>query len=127
MNELNFTLQNKDEEIVNSMSLIKTANRRLQQMRDDGWRDLMNDASSFWNRMKIKMPDMEDVYVKGRRRKDWQVNNLHHYQVDLFYTVIDMELQELNNRFNEVNTELLLYVACLSPRNSLNNFKWKIY
>lgn len=47
MNELNFTLQNKDEEIVNSMSLIKTANRRLQQMRDDGWRDLMNDASSF--------------------------------------------------------------------------------
>ena len=33
-----------------------------------------------------------------------------------------MQLQELNNHFNEVNTELLLCVACLSPSNSFASF-----
>ncbi|KAJ9559793.1 hypothetical protein OSB04_004953 [Centaurea solstitialis] len=51
-----------------------------------------------------------------------QVSNLHHYQVDVFYTVIDMQLQELNHRFNEVNTTLLLYIACLCPSESFKAF-----
>ncbi|WOL11907.1 hypothetical protein Cni_G20671 [Canna indica] len=33
-----------------------------------------------------------------------------------------MQLQELNNRFNEVNTELLLCVACLSPIDAFSSF-----
>ncbi|XP_031285743.1 uncharacterized protein LOC116144431 [Pistacia vera] len=30
----------------------------------------------------------------------------------------DMQLQELNNRFNEINTELLICLACLCPNES---------
>lgn len=37
-----------------------------------------------------------------------EITNLHHYHVDLFYIVIDMQLQELNNCFNEANTKLLV-------------------
>ena len=48
--------------------------------------------------------------------------NLHHYRVELFYIVIDMQLQELNNRFLEVNTDLLLCMACLNPSNSFVAF-----
>ena len=33
-----------------------------------------------------------------------------------------MQLQELNNRFTEVNTELLLYVTCLNPCDSFIAF-----
>ena len=33
-----------------------------------------------------------------------------------------MQLQELNNRFNEVNTELLICVACLNPSNPFASF-----
>jgi len=33
-----------------------------------------------------------------------------------------MQLQELNNRFNETNAELLLCVACLSPDDTFANF-----
>jgi hypothetical protein len=45
------------------------------------------------------------------------MKNSQHYRVELYYTVIDMQLQELNSRFNEANFELLLCVACLSPDN----------
>ncbi|XP_023735456.1 uncharacterized protein LOC111883364 [Lactuca sativa] len=51
-----------------------------------------------------------------------QVNNLHHYQVDVFKEVIDMQLQELNHHFNEVNTNLLLSIACLCPTESFKAF-----
>jgi hypothetical protein len=47
---------------------------------------------------------------------------LHYYRVNLFYTVIDMQLQELNNRFTEINTELLICVSCLDPKNSFSSF-----
>ena len=46
--------------------------------------------------------------------------NLHYYCVEVFYAVIDMQLQELNNRFNEVNIELLLCMACLSLIDSFS-------
>jgi len=36
--------------------------------------------------------------------------------------VIDRQLQELNNRFTEVSTELLLCIACLCPRDSFSAF-----
>lgn len=33
-----------------------------------------------------------------------------------------MQLQELNNRFNEVNSELLLFMACFNPSNAFCAF-----
>ena len=61
----------------------------------------------------------ETFVVSGRsQRNTQQKTNLHHYHVELFYTVIDMQLQELNNHFSEVNTNLLLCMACLNPSNS---------
>jgi hypothetical protein len=43
------------------------------------------------------------------------MTNLRHYHVELLYVIIDMQLQELNNRFTESNTELLLCMSYLSP------------
>ncbi|XP_075645438.1 uncharacterized protein LOC142616471 [Castanea sativa] len=61
--------------------------------------------------------------MSGRPRRDTQQNtNLHHYRVELFYIVIDLQLQELNNRFSEVNIDLLLCMACLNPSNSFVAF-----
>ncbi|KAJ9162419.1 hypothetical protein P3X46_022195, partial [Hevea brasiliensis] len=34
----------------------------------------------------------------------------------------DLQLQELNSHFTEMNTELLLCVACLNPNNSFSSF-----
>ncbi|KAL0015263.1 hypothetical protein SO802_002332 [Lithocarpus litseifolius] len=64
-----------------------------------------------------------DESLSGRPRRNTQQNvNLHHYRVELFYTVIDIQLQELNNRFSEANTDLLLCMACLNPSNSFVAF-----
>ena len=61
----------------------------------------------------------ETFVVSGRsQRNTQQKTNLHNYRVELFYTAINMQLQELNNRFSEANTNLLLCMACLNPSNS---------
>ena len=51
-------------------------------------------------------------------RTHLESTNLHYYRVEVFYTVIDMQLQELNNRFNKANIELLLCMACHSLTDS---------
>ena len=58
---------------------------------------------------------MEDIFVfQGKSRRNVKEStNLHYYRVEIFYAVIDSQLQELNNRFNEVNMELLLCMVGL--------------
>ncbi|XP_042032257.1 uncharacterized protein LOC121778942 [Salvia splendens] len=36
--------------------------------------------------------------------------------------VVDLIIQEMNNRFSEANTDLLKCIACLDPRNSFSEF-----
>ena len=88
-------------------------------MRESGWDSFIIQVSSFCESHNIQAPDMSDIYIpRGRsRRKTYVTTNLLHYRAGLYYSIIDMQLQELNNRFNEVNTTLLLCVACLCPDN----------
>ncbi|CAN1157893.1 Zinc finger MYM-type protein 1 [Linum perenne] len=116
-NELSITLQRKDQDIVNAMRLVHVAKLRLQEMRDNGWEPLLDDVLSFCNKESIPISNMDDLYFPHNRgrRKAQPITNLHRFKVDLFYTVVDMQLQKLNNRFDEVSTELLCCVACLNP------------
>ena len=59
------------------------------------------------------------------RRNAPQITNLHHYRVDLFFEVIDLQLQEFNNRFLEATTKLLLCMACLNPSDLFLDFNIK--
>ncbi|XP_022032604.1 uncharacterized protein LOC110933702 [Helianthus annuus] len=46
---------------------------------------------------------MEDEYVDPKnRRKKTNITNRHHFVVNNFNTVLDMQIQELGNRFNEL-------------------------
>ena len=67
---------------------------------------------------------MDDIYkAQGRpRRRAQEVTNAHQYRVELFYSIIDMQLQGLNDRFTEANTELLLCIGCLCPDDSFHAF-----
>ena len=80
--------------------------------------------SLFCTTHDISILNMNETFVvSGRPRRNTQQNtNLHHYRVELFYTVIDMQLQELNNRFSEANIDLLLCMAYLNPSNSFVAF-----
>ncbi|CAK8571733.1 unnamed protein product [Lathyrus sativus] len=93
-------------------------------MREDGWSSLLDEVSLFCEKHNIDIINMDDVFMLHGKpsRKVEKVSNLHHFQVEVFYQVIDRQLQELNNRFIEVNSELLICVASLSPRDSFVAF-----
>ncbi|KAL5546116.1 hypothetical protein UlMin_005803 [Ulmus minor] len=59
------------------------------------------------------------------QRKDQDIINAMSL-VKLFYSVIDMQLRELNDRFNEVNTKLLICMVCLSPIDLFSSFDKKM-
>ncbi|XP_050160406.1 uncharacterized protein LOC126633923 [Malus sylvestris] len=83
-----------------------------------------DNLEKFCEEHDIIVPNMEDLhFVPGKsRRKAQKITNFHHYRVDLYFQVLDMQLKELNDGFNEVNTELLLCMACLSPVNNFASF-----
>ncbi|KAI8559486.1 hypothetical protein RHMOL_Rhmol04G0177600 [Rhododendron molle] len=126
-NELSQALQRKDQDIVNAMRLVQVCKDRLQLMRDSGWDSLMEEVATFCDANSIDVPSMDGTYIcQGRsRRRAQATTNLHHYHFELLNTVVDRQLQELNSRFNEVNTELLLCVACLHPSDSFTSFDKK--
>ena len=51
-----------------------------------------------------------------------KMTNEHYHRVDVFYTILDMQMQELNCHFPETSIELLLGVACLNPIDSFSNW-----
>ena len=70
------------------------------------------------------MPDMDEkINVRGTsRRRKQKVTNMHYYHVEIFLVAIDAILIELNHRFIEISSELLVCMACFNPRNSFSNF-----
>ncbi|KAG5589478.1 hypothetical protein H5410_039992 [Solanum commersonii] len=121
-NELNKVLQKKDQDIVNAMGLLDLS-KRLQMMREDEWDSMMDDVSLFCGKHGISIPKMNEDYSNGKsKRKRSNISYLHHFRVEVFYAVIDLALQELNNRFDVVTSDLLLGMASLSPVDSFANF-----
>lgn len=77
----------------------------------------------------IKHSDVSDKdasYVQGKKPRRHAttsiVSNLHHYKHNCLFSVLDLQLHELNVRFDEENTEILECVSCLSPSSSFVAF-----
>ncbi|XP_042448120.1 zinc finger MYM-type protein 1-like [Zingiber officinale] len=123
-NELSLALQQKDQNIVLAISLIKTMTVRLQKLREEGWENLLNVVNKFCSNHMIPIPNMEEnMRTRGRSRRNGQmITNFHHYRVEIFCEVLDMMVQEMNNRFSESSTEVLTCIACLDPNDSFSQF-----
>ena len=78
----------------------------------------------FYDKNEIKVPNMEkEVNARGtsvRRRQ--KVTYMHFYHVEIFLAAIDAILSEMNHRFGEISSELLICMASLNPRNNFSNF-----
>ncbi|XP_051144112.1 uncharacterized protein LOC127260421 [Andrographis paniculata] len=110
-NKLNLALQEKEQDIVNAMSMVDVTKKNLQDLRENGWDDFMEKVASFMVKHEVEILDMKGKYViMGRRcyrgNKSPQMTNLHHFRVEVFLSVIDLQLQELENRFNKDLNEL---------------------
>jgi len=77
------------------------------------------------NKLDINVPDDMDATYVQRKKVMWQdssVSNFHYYKHDCLFSVIDLQLQELNVKFVEENTALLQCAACLSSTSSFVAF-----
>ncbi|KAG5615267.1 hypothetical protein H5410_015091 [Solanum commersonii] len=92
-------------------------------MRENGWESLLDDVFSFCDVHDILIPKLDESYFPGKsKRKSSGVNYAHHLRVEVFFVVIDVQLQELNDRFDVVSSDLLLGMGSLNPVNSFSNF-----
>nr|XP_009602960.1 uncharacterized protein LOC104098016 [Nicotiana tomentosiformis] len=118
-----FGLQRADQDIVSAMKLVGFAKRQLQDMRDSRWNSLIKDVCLFYVKHDIVISEMDMNYIREKsKHKKSSVTYFYHLRVEVFYAIIDLQLSELNNHFNEVNTNLLLGMASLSPDNSFANY-----
>jgi hypothetical protein len=118
-------LQKRDQDILNVVSLIYLTKAQLKLLRqDDGWDIFLSDVTSFYVKRKIEVPEMDGIYqpVGRSKRKYAKLMNYHRFKVDMFSGVIDRQLKELDDRFDEVNTELLICMSSFSPKDSFATF-----
>jgi hypothetical protein len=125
IDDLNCSLQKKDQDIINAVSLIFLTKTQLELLREDGWESFLADVTSFCVKHKIVVPQMDDMYKSpGRsKRKYVKLTNYHRFKVDMFLGVIDRQLKELNDRFDEANTDLLICMSSFNPKNSFTAFE----
>ncbi|KAM3236183.1 hypothetical protein P3L10_016220 [Capsicum annuum] len=122
-NELSKILQNKDQDIVNAVEFLSISKKRLQNMKESGWKSLLDDASSFCDSHDILIPKLDEPNFPGKsKHKCFDVCYSHHLHVEIFCDVIDVQLQELNDRFDVVSSDLLLGMGILNPVYSFSNF-----
>jgi hypothetical protein len=61
-NDLSVCLQRKEQDIINAISLVNVAKRRMQQLRLDGWDQFLQRITSFCNKHDIKVIAMDGNY-----------------------------------------------------------------
>jgi hypothetical protein len=118
-NDLSLCLQQRDQDILNALSLVSVAKNRIQQLRSDGWNGFLQKVTLFCKKHGIHVPAMDDGYVPlGRSARFIPIQtNDDHFKREVYIGIIDRISQELDTRFDEVNMELLSYMAALNPSN----------
>ncbi|KAG8637900.1 hypothetical protein MANES_15G179352v8 [Manihot esculenta] len=124
-NTLSKILQARDQNIGYALNMINVVKNKLQELREDGWDNLLKEVTEFCEGHSIDVPNMEN-FVHGRSRKRLKggepMTYLHHFWIDIFIKVIDVIAMEMDKHFTEANKELLRCVMCLDPSNSFANF-----
>ncbi|KAL9670428.1 hypothetical protein QQ045_007980 [Rhodiola kirilowii] len=120
---LSQAFQKKEIDILNAMQFLSMKKEKLQTMRDGGWDSLIMKIETFCSEHGISMPDISAPYKKGWRDNERNITNEHYFRVNVLYAVIDLQLMELEKRFQETSMELLGLSASFDPRNGFQAFK----
>jgi len=91
---------------------------------NERWDLFVVELSAFCIKYNIVVPNFDEPYVNSRRSrcKSADYTIFYHYRVEVFCKIIGWQLQELNDRFDEVTTKLFYGVACLNPIDSFSSF-----
>ncbi|KAK4717543.1 hypothetical protein R3W88_015881 [Solanum pinnatisectum] len=81
------------------------------------------DGANFFDHVSNVLNVVGGSFKRRDLLRDHQAKNYaHHLCVEVFFVVIDVQLQELNDRFDVVSSDLLLGMGSLNPVNSFCNF-----
>ncbi|XP_052627599.1 uncharacterized protein LOC111898342 [Lactuca sativa] len=114
-------LQSKDLDILEAASMVRGTMEALQSFRNIGLASILPKVSSFCETHEVDTLDMEELYIGARNRRTTKTNRIH-FEVEIFNTVVDMQLIEYRDRFSETSTQLLEYMGALSPCDSFAQF-----
>ena len=123
-NDLSKSLQKRDKDIVNALGLVGLATAQMKRMRSHGWEGFLAKVTLFCNKHGIEVPSPNDQYVAhGRSHRYYEIQtNDDRYRREVYLGVVDQIIQELDNRFDEVNMELLICMSALNPLNSFASY-----
>jgi hypothetical protein len=112
-NALSLSLQSKHKDILEAMVEVKLTKQKFQQIRDDDWDSLLEVVLSFCEKHDIPKMYMEHEYINRHKpRKRTNKTNYEHYRYDCSNLVIDLQLIEFSDHFNEVNSEIAYPYCC---------------
>ena len=112
-NALCQALQLQSQDILNAMYLASSTKLLIQKLSDDGWDELVANVKLFCESVNIPIPDFSARYIARRGRACHQQDDItieHYYKVNIFNAVIDFQLQELNDKFNDNTVNYLFLV-----------------
>jgi hypothetical protein len=125
-NKLSECLQRRDQDILNAISLVNVAKSRIQHLRSDGWDNFLKKVTSFCITHGVEVPAMDGAYVPYGKSARYACarnqTNDDHFRREVYIGVIDQISQELDNRFDEINMELLSCMSAFSPSQSFASF-----
>jgi len=119
-------LQQKSLDILNAMDLVSTTKALLQTLRNAGFDLLLTNVQFVCTKYEIEIPHMNASYKKATGRSCQQQGSVtvyQHYHYDIFNSTIDFQLEELNSRFSDGTTELLVLGSVLEPKDNFKSFK----
>jgi len=96
-------LQQKSLNILNAMDLVSTTKAWLRTLRDVGFDLLLANVQSVCTKYEIDILHMNASYKKPTGRSYQQQGSVTVYQryhYNIFNSIIDFQLEELNSRFN---------------------------
>ena len=106
------------------LTITNTSTRNhLDRARREEWEKVLDEVYEFCDKHDISKLEMDEAYIDPTKpRKKTGITNKHHFQVDCFNEILDWLLQELDSRFNETSSQLLVCSAAFNPRDSFHDF-----
>jgi hypothetical protein len=106
------------------MNLVDLTKRQLKEVLEKEWKEILDQTKAFCKIFSIETPDMDANYQRTERRvfrrfmQESVVSNDHFYRYQVFYSIIDVILSELNHRFPSIVTDLLNCTTAFDPRGN---------
>ncbi|KAG5570900.1 hypothetical protein H5410_060666 [Solanum commersonii] len=116
-NELNESLQKKEQDIANAILLVKVVKKRLQDLRNEGWDSLIENVFRFCVKYDILIPNFDEFYVNFGRSRRKLPSILFHITivVEVFLRLLIGSFKNSMIALMRLETHLLIGVACLNP------------